>query len=120
MGNNGIWALEHHPMKFLYGYSVAAELRRKRATTSWSRRWLRGRDRQGSRTSSVRRWELPPSAWDADLVNVITDPEIAYPRKWDPSLRTGFKKRNPHTDRRTPPAHVVDSRRCRRCHHALR
>ena len=27
MGNNGIWALEHHPMKFLYGYSVAAELR---------------------------------------------------------------------------------------------
>ena len=27
MGNNGIWALEHHPMKFLYGYSIAAELR---------------------------------------------------------------------------------------------
>ena len=27
MGNNGIWGLEHHPMKFLYGYSVAAELR---------------------------------------------------------------------------------------------
>src|SRR3954451_4121243 len=26
-GNNGIWALEHHPMKFLYGYSLAAELR---------------------------------------------------------------------------------------------
>ena len=24
MGNNGIWALEHHPMNFLYGYSVAA------------------------------------------------------------------------------------------------
>ena len=27
MGNNGIWALEQHPMEFLYGYSVAAELR---------------------------------------------------------------------------------------------
>ena len=27
IGNNGIWALENHPMKFLYGYSVAAELR---------------------------------------------------------------------------------------------
>src|SRR3989440_2812977 len=27
MGNNGIWGLEHHPMTFLYGYSVAAELR---------------------------------------------------------------------------------------------
>ena len=25
IGNNGIWALEHHPMMFLYGYSVAAE-----------------------------------------------------------------------------------------------
>ena len=26
MGNNGIWAPEKHPMEFLYGYSVAAEL----------------------------------------------------------------------------------------------
>ena len=26
MGNNGIWALEKHPMEYLYGYSVAAEL----------------------------------------------------------------------------------------------
>ena len=27
IGNNGIWALEKHPMEFLYGYSVVAELR---------------------------------------------------------------------------------------------
>ena len=27
MGNNGIWGLEKHPMEFIYGYSVAAELR---------------------------------------------------------------------------------------------
>ena len=27
IGNNGIWALEKHPMEFLYGYSVAADLR---------------------------------------------------------------------------------------------
>ncbi len=27
IGNNGIWALEKHPMELLYGYSVAAELR---------------------------------------------------------------------------------------------
>ncbi|HEX2265845.1 MAG TPA: acetolactate synthase, partial [Solirubrobacterales bacterium] len=26
VGNNGIWALEYHPMKFLYGYQVAADL----------------------------------------------------------------------------------------------
>src|SRR5215218_6836181 len=38
MGNNGIWALEHHPMKFLYGYSVAAELRPETRYTSWSNR----------------------------------------------------------------------------------
>ena len=36
MGNNGIWALEKHPMEFLYGYSVAAELRPARAMTRWS------------------------------------------------------------------------------------
>ena len=45
---------------------------------------------------------------------------IKHSEQIDEALRTGFKKRNPHTDRRTPPAHVVDSRRCRRCHHALR
>ena len=27
MGNNGIWALEKHPMEAIYGYSVAADLR---------------------------------------------------------------------------------------------
>ena len=26
-GDSGIWALEHHPGEFLYGYSLAAELR---------------------------------------------------------------------------------------------
>ena len=26
IGNNGIWALEKHPMEYLYGYSVAADL----------------------------------------------------------------------------------------------
>ena len=39
MGNNGIWALEKHPMEFLYGYSVAAELRPGPAMTSSCRRW---------------------------------------------------------------------------------
>ena len=27
IGNNGIWALEKHPMESIYGYSVAADLR---------------------------------------------------------------------------------------------
>ena len=27
IGNNGIWGLEKHPMEFIYGYSVVADLR---------------------------------------------------------------------------------------------
>ena len=27
VGNNGIWGLEKHPMRALYGYDVVAELR---------------------------------------------------------------------------------------------
>ena len=27
IGNNGIWALEKHPMEAIYGYSVVADLR---------------------------------------------------------------------------------------------
>ena len=38
VGNNGIWGLEKHPMEWLYGYSVAADLRPGTATTWWPRR----------------------------------------------------------------------------------
>jgi acetolactate synthase-1/2/3 large subunit len=80
VGNNGVWGLEKHPMEFLYGYSVVADLR------------------PGTRYDSVvealggRGWlvrepaELRPAlerAMAADgpaLVNVLTDPAVAYPR----------------------------------------
>ena len=82
MGNNGIWALEHHPMKFLYGYSVAAELQAgDAATTRWSRRSA------ATGSSSASRSELRPALERAfesgrpTLVNVLTDPEVVYPRK---------------------------------------
>ena len=39
MGNNGIWALEKHPMEFLYGYWWSPSCGRRRATTRSSRRW---------------------------------------------------------------------------------
>ncbi len=55
MGNNGIWALEKHPMEFLYGYSVAAELRPDAATTRSSRRSAAtASSSSGPRTSSPR------------------------------------------------------------------
>jgi len=81
MGNNGIWALEHHPMKFLYGYSVAAELRPE---TSYEQMV----EALGCDGVLVREPdELRPALERAfesgrpTLVNVLTDPEVVYPRK---------------------------------------
>jgi len=81
MGNNGIWALEHHPMKFLYGYSVAAELRPET-------RYEQMVEALGCDGVLVREpGELRPALERAfesgrpTLVNVLTDPEVVYPRK---------------------------------------
>ena len=81
MGNNGIWALEHHPMKFLYGYSVAAELRPETP-------YQKVAEALGCEGYLVREpGELKPALEKAfaagrpALVNVITDPEVVYPRK---------------------------------------
>jgi acetolactate synthase-1/2/3 large subunit len=81
MGNNGIWALEHHPMKFLYGYSVAAELRPE---TPYERMV----EALGCEGIAVREpGELRPalerafSSGKPTLVNVLTDPEVVYPRR---------------------------------------
>jgi acetolactate synthase-1/2/3 large subunit len=81
MGNNGIWALEHHPMKFLYGYSVAAKLTPE---TPYDRMV----EALGCDGICVSRPEdLKPALEKAfasgrpTLVNVLTDPEVVYPRK---------------------------------------
>jgi acetolactate synthase-1/2/3 large subunit len=81
MGNNGIWALEHHPMKFLYGYSVAAELRPE---TPYERMV----EALGCEGEVVREPDLLRPALERafesgrpTLVNVITDPDVVYPRK---------------------------------------
>jgi acetolactate synthase I/II/III large subunit len=81
IGNNGIWALEHHPMKFLYGYSVAAELRP-------ATRYDQVAEALGCHAELVTKPdELRPALERAfasgkpALVNVLTDPEVVYPRK---------------------------------------
>jgi acetolactate synthase-1/2/3 large subunit len=81
MGNNGIWALEKHPMEFLYGYSVAAELRPET-------RYDQMVEALGCHGELVRTPEdLKPAlarAFEAGapaLVNVLTDPDVIYPRK---------------------------------------
>jgi acetolactate synthase-1/2/3 large subunit len=81
MGNNGIWALEHHPMKFLYGYSVAAELRPEtrydELVESLGCDGILVRDPNELRPALERAF----ASGRPTLVNVLTDPEIAYPRK---------------------------------------
>ena len=81
MGNNGIWALEKHPMEFLYGYSVAADLR---PSTRYDQvvESLGGHGELVERPSEVlpaleRAFECGLPA----LVNVLTDPTVAYPRR---------------------------------------
>ena len=81
MGNNGIWALEKHPMEFLYGYSVAAEL-----TAGDEIRQGRGGARRLRRAGGASRGRGPAlerafSAGKPALVNVLTDPTVVYPRK---------------------------------------
>jgi acetolactate synthase I/II/III large subunit len=81
MGNNGIWALEKHPMEFLYGYSVAADLQP-------GLRYDKVVEALGGHGEFVERpAQLRPAlerAYESGkpaLVNVLTDPTVAYPRK---------------------------------------
>jgi acetolactate synthase-1/2/3 large subunit len=81
MGNNGIWGLEKHPMEFLYGYSVAAQLRPET-------RYDLVVEALGAHGELVRTpAQLRPalerafSAGGPALVNVLTDPSVAYPRR---------------------------------------
>jgi acetolactate synthase-1/2/3 large subunit len=81
MGNNGIWGLEHHPMQFLYGYSVAAELqpetRYDELVETLGCKGVLVRKPEELRPALERAFE----SGEPTLVNVLTDPEIAYPRK---------------------------------------
>jgi acetolactate synthase-1/2/3 large subunit len=81
VGNNGIWGLEKHPMEALYGYSVVADL-------APGRRYDHVVEALGGHGELVRApAELRPAlerALAADgpaLVNVLTDPSVAYPRR---------------------------------------
>jgi acetolactate synthase-1/2/3 large subunit len=81
VGNNGIWALEKHPMEAIYGYSVAADLRP-------GTRYDRIAEALGCHGELVSApGDLRP-AFDRALagggpalVNVLTDPTVAYPRR---------------------------------------
>ncbi|SPM42672.1 Acetolactate synthase large subunit or other thiamine pyrophosphate-requiring enzyme [Mycobacterium numidiamassiliense] len=81
IGNNGIWGLEKHPMEAIYGYSVVAELR---PGTRYDE-VVRALGGHGELVSAP--GELRPALQRAfasglpSVVNVLTDPSIAYPRR---------------------------------------
>jgi acetolactate synthase-1/2/3 large subunit len=80
VGNNGIWGLEKHPMRAMYGYDIAAdlqpELRYDQVVAAMG----------GAGETVTKAADLGPAlerAFDAGvpyLVNVITDPADSYPR----------------------------------------
>ncbi len=81
VGNNGIWALEKHPMEAMYGYSVAADLRP-------GTRYDQVAEALGCHGELVSTpADLRPALERAlasgapALVNVLTDPTVAYPRR---------------------------------------
>jgi len=80
VGNNGIWGLEKHPMQAIYGYDVAADLQPGLRYDDV----VKALGGAGETVSSPK--ELGPAldrAFAAGvpyLVNVLTDPAIAYPR----------------------------------------
>ena len=80
MGNNGIWALEKHPMEAIYGYSVAADLRPEtrydRVVEALGGHGALVREPGDLRAALVTAFEAGKPA----LVNVLTDPSVAYPR----------------------------------------
>jgi acetolactate synthase-1/2/3 large subunit len=81
MGNNGIWALEKHPMEFIYGYSVAADLQ-PGCRYDEVVRALGGHGELVTAPDELRpALERAFSSGRPALVNVLTDPEVVYPRK---------------------------------------
>ncbi len=81
VGNNGIWALEKHPMEALYGYSVVAELQPETRYDTVAE--ALGAEGILVRTPADLRPALERglAATRPTLINVLTDPSIAYPRR---------------------------------------
>jgi acetolactate synthase-1/2/3 large subunit len=80
VGNNGIWGLEKHPMRSMYGYDVAADLQPGLRYDDVVRA-LGGAGETVSKAA-----DLGPAlgrafaSGEPYLVNVLTDPADAYPR----------------------------------------
>jgi acetolactate synthase-1/2/3 large subunit len=80
VGNNGIWGLEKHPMRAMYGYDVAADLQPGLRYDTV----VQALGGAGETVATAA--DLGPAlrrAFDSGvpyLVNVLTDPDDVYPR----------------------------------------
>jgi acetolactate synthase-1/2/3 large subunit len=80
VGNNGIWGLEKHPMRNMYGYDVAADLQPGLRYDEVVRA-LGGAGETVSRAGGLAAaFERAFASGVPYLVNVLTDPADAYPR----------------------------------------
>ncbi|MGH2829673.1 MAG: thiamine pyrophosphate-dependent enzyme, partial [Actinomycetota bacterium] len=80
VGNNGIWGLEKHPMRFLYGYDVAADLRPETRYDQVMRSLGGAGEMVADPNELGAALDRALATEGPSLVNVITDPAIAYPR----------------------------------------
>lgn len=79
VGNNSGWGLERHPMRFLYGYDVVADL--PALNYDDVVRALGGAGETVTEPSEIgAALDRARTHRGPYLVNVLTDPEIAYPR----------------------------------------
>jgi acetolactate synthase-1/2/3 large subunit len=79
-GNNGIWGLEKHPMKLLYGYDVAADLQPECRYDDVVKALGGAGETVTDPDDLVDALKRAMEANAPYLVNVITDPEDMYPR----------------------------------------
>lgn len=80
VGNNSGWGLERHPMRFLYGYDVAAELAPKTRYDEVAIALGAGGETVTDPAEIGPALDRAFTSGIPYLVNVITDPDIAYPR----------------------------------------
>ena len=80
VGNNGIWGLEKHPMKAMYGYDVAADLQPGLRYDEVVRALGGAGETVGKASEIGPALERAFASGVPYLVNVLTDPADAYPR----------------------------------------
>lgn len=80
VGNNGIWGLEKHPMRNLYGYDVAADLQPGLRYDDVVRALGGAGETVTEAAALPAAFERAFAAGVPYLVNVLTDPDDMYPR----------------------------------------